>query len=218
MERPSTSKSRGTCKYYKDPRGCFAGGKCKFKHAEPDVEALTPYDQAKTCRFYVQGYCKRGESCWFKHSLPKSTGSAAEDDEPEPCSICFDTPTTYGLLVSCSHVFCIKCIKEWRESARKNNEENMMKVTKQCPMCRAESKYVMPSSIPFRNGDSRKESALATYKESMAKVRCRHFERSKKDPTMTTFCPFGKDCFYQHLNDDGTPYIFADGVDVNMRA
>lgn len=30
-------------------------------------------------------------------------------------------------------------------------------------------------------------------------------------------CPYGKDCFYQHLNEDGTPYVFKDGVDVCMR-
>lgn len=30
-------------------------------------------------------------------------------------------------------------------------------------------------------------------------------------------CPFGKDCFYQHRNDDGTTYIFPDGVDKSMR-
>lgn len=45
------------------------------------------------------GYCKRGEGCWFKHSLPKSAEPVVdEEEEPEPCSICFDTPTTYGLL------------------------------------------------------------------------------------------------------------------------
>lgn len=49
----------------------------------------------------------------------------------------------------------------------------MMKVTKQCPMCRAESKYVTPSSIPFKNGDPRKESTIVAYKESMARVPCR---------------------------------------------
>lgn len=47
------------------------------------------------------------------------------------------------------------------------------------------------------------------------------------------FCPFGnvnhsvngagmnissgRDCFYQHCNDDGTPYVFQDGVEAMMR-
>lgn len=43
---------------------------------------------------------------------------------------------------------------------------------------------------------------------------CRHFETS---PSYDRFCPFGKDCFYQHRNADGTPYVFAHGVEHNMR-
>jgi len=30
-------------------------------------------------------------------------------------------------------------------------------------------------------------------------------------------CPYGKDCFYQHINADGTRYIFEEGVDAAMR-
>lgn len=53
MERPSTSKPRGICKYYETPRGCFAGKNCKFLHGQD--EKLTPYDQNKTCRYYRAG-------------------------------------------------------------------------------------------------------------------------------------------------------------------
>lgn len=31
------------------------------------------------------------------------------------------------------------------------------------------------------------------------------------------FCPFGKDCFYRHLNEDGTAHEFPHGVDHYMR-
>jgi len=30
-------------------------------------------------------------------------------------------------------------------------------------------------------------------------------------------CPFGKDCFYQHRHDDGTPHVFKNGTSVCMR-
>lgn len=60
--RPSTSKPRGVCRYYNQPRGCFAGDNCKFLHGEPSIEAkpddlpmLTPYDKAKRCDFYARG-------------------------------------------------------------------------------------------------------------------------------------------------------------------
>jgi uncharacterized protein YfeS len=41
----------------------------------------------------------------------------------------------------------------------------------------------------------------------------RYFSTSSPDKR---FCPYGKDCFYQHLNDDGTPYVFQEGVDLMM--
>lgn len=43
---------------------------------------------------------------------------------------------------------------------------------------------------------------------------CRHFEAS---PSHDRFCPFGRDCFYQHRDADGTPYVFPHGVDHYMR-
>lgn len=42
----------------------------------------------------------------------------------------------------------------------------------------------------------------------------RYFQRSSPDHR---YCPFGKDCFYQHQNADGTPYVFKYGVDHYMR-
>jgi hypothetical protein len=61
QNRPATSKARGTCRYYNHPRGCYAGDKCKFLHADPAQHTdksnplLTPYDQAKRCKFYANG-------------------------------------------------------------------------------------------------------------------------------------------------------------------
>lgn len=143
QNRPATSKARGTCRYYNHPRGCYAGNKCKFIHANPSELSdeskplLTPYDQAKRCKFYAQGkgnhgrperlnlrhmlgFCKRGDKCWFVHD-----SGSGDEIEREDCSICFETPTTYGLLSmfesyvelqrlirigntgGCSHIFCL---------------------------------------------------------------------------------------------------------------
>lgn len=126
IHRPVTSKARGICKYYTEPRGCFARNKCKFLHTtEPVVgplgprPALTPYDQAKRCKYFAEGesivscvfrcirsdfwasgFCKRGDKCWFLHVVDKQqvNGSEAESDDEELCSICFERPSTYGLL------------------------------------------------------------------------------------------------------------------------
>ncbi|TFK92438.1 hypothetical protein K466DRAFT_480547 [Polyporus arcularius HHB13444] len=210
--RPVTSKPRGTCKYYNTSRGCYAGDRCKFLHGHP----LTPYDQSKTCKFYASGWCSRGDKCWFIHaepSKPSSSSSEQDSDEEEQlCSICYDKPVTYGLLIGCSHVFCLPCIKNWRGSEGKSSEILEAGTTKTCPMCRTTSRYVTPSSLFFAEGDPRKADAIEKYKNSMARVKCRYFERSSRK----RFCPFGKDCFFKHENDDGTPYVFSYGVEHYM--
>ncbi|KAF7370748.1 hypothetical protein MSAN_00708100 [Mycena sanguinolenta] len=208
--RPVTSKSRGICKYYNTERGCFAPpGKCKFLHG-PDA-THTPYDQAKTCRFYAAGFCKRGAKCWFIHTKGKEK-AVETDEEDDLCSICFDKPDTYGLLTDCSHIFCITCIKQWRDPANKSIDVVDSGNTKRCPMCRGSSKFIIPSSKFYPQGEA-KDAALARYMDSMKRVPCKHFQKSLASGRGTPFCPFGKDCFYQHRNPDGTDYISILGID-----
>ncbi|KAJ3711198.1 hypothetical protein C8R42DRAFT_596160 [Lentinula raphanica] len=224
MDRPSTSKARGVCKYYQTPRGCFAGDKCKFLHGDSTADTkdpstrLTPYDQAKVCSYFANGFCKHGDKCWFRHIPPPQPDETvfATDPIDESCSICFEKPAVYGLLTGCSHVFCIPCLKEWRDPRAKSEDVVQSGVHKKCPMCRTPSKFITPSSLFYKHDDPRKTQTISAYKDSMARVPCRYFVESKTK-SKKLFCPFGKDCFYQHLNDDGTPYTFADGVEASMR-
>jgi hypothetical protein len=55
------------------------------------------------------------------------------------------------------------------------------------------------------------------YPFRLTTISSRYFSQSKAQDKKNPFCPFGKDCFYQHLNDDGTPHTFKDGVDESMR-
>jgi E3 ubiquitin-protein ligase makorin len=128
MERPVTSKSRGICKYYNTPRGCFAGDNCKFKHGEH--EKLTPYDNSKSCRYFaagpclplvcqdlviilgLQGFCKWGEKCWFRHDSPANPPTdPADPSESLICVICMEEPATFGLLGSKSIDTCQSKLK-----------------------------------------------------------------------------------------------------------
>ncbi|THU99153.1 hypothetical protein K435DRAFT_818674 [Dendrothele bispora CBS 962.96] len=222
VDRPSTSKPRGICRYYKCPRGCFAGKNCKFLHADPAVDKgpnakLTPYDQAKTCRYYSQGYCKRGDKCWFLHAAPSTHASRSPEEAEDLCSICFEKPNLYGLLTGCSHVFCITCIKQWRDPTEKSGDLIDSGVHKKCPMCRVPSKYIVPSSLPVKHGDPMKIEVINAYKQSMSRIPCRYFMRSLALDQNKPRCPFGKDCFYKHVKEDGTPYVFTEGVDESMR-
>ncbi|KAF9453513.1 hypothetical protein P691DRAFT_658377 [Macrolepiota fuliginosa MF-IS2] len=224
--RPRTSKPRGICKYYTLPRGCFAGSACKFLHGDPEhhdsrgpKHLLTPYDESKRCKYYANGFCRHGDHCWFKHTTDDAppvscdVEQRSDDQQDEPCSICFEKPVTYGLLSGCSHIFCITCIRQWRDQKGQIEHGNI----KKCPMCREPSKFITPSSRFWRHGHPEKERVTKAYKESMARVSCRYFQRSRQMGKTQPLCPFGKDCFYQHLNDDGTPHIFKNGADVCMR-
>jgi len=86
-------------------------------------------------------------------------------------------------------------------------------VIKTCPMCRAQSRYITPSSQFFAEGDPRKQKILEDYKASMARVPCRYFERSSP---LRRFCPYGSDCFYKHENPNGSTHRFDHGVDRMM--
>ncbi|KAI0731156.1 hypothetical protein C8Q76DRAFT_612209 [Earliella scabrosa] len=216
-DRPVTSKPRGICRYYNTSRGCYAGDRCKFLHGES--ERLTPYDKSKVCRFYASGWCRNGDKCWFIHVKPGDKSSSAtsqppDDDEDNLCSICYDVPVTFGLLVGCSHVFCLPCIKNWRGSEGKSADMIEAGTTKTCPMCRTSSRFVTPSSLFYPEGDPKKAQVIEQYKNSMARVKCKYFENSPKGKRS---CPFGKECFYKHENEDGTPYVFERGADYYMQ-
>ncbi|KAJ8515730.1 hypothetical protein ONZ45_g6898 [Pleurotus djamor] len=225
MQRPRTSKPRGVCKYYSQPRGCFAGSSCKFLHGDPETEELTPYDKAKVCRFYQQGYCKRGDACWFRHvkadqpTASPTPGPSSEvqlNGSDEICSICFEVPTTYGLLGGCSHVFCITCIRQWRLSTDKSVDVIESGANKKCPMCRSPSRFITPTSHFYPHNSPEKDNAIAAYKKSMQKVKCRYFEESRGRSNGPD-CPFGLDCFYLHLDSDGTPHVFTTGATAGFR-
>ncbi|KAG6381587.1 hypothetical protein JVT61DRAFT_181 [Boletus reticuloceps] len=228
MDRPVTSKSRGICRYYTTPRGCFAGDDCKFLHGAD--EKLTPYDKAKVCRYYargmpnallstvfpdaIQGHCTRGDQCWFRHDLAK----VALDDEriqfnAEACCICLEKPTTYGLLTDCSHIFCLECIRQWRSPAAKAPDVVSSGTIKCCPLCRTPSRFVTPSAHFLANGPRKKET-IDAYKASMARIACKYFDETSR--TGKPCCPFGTDCFYRHTNSDGTLHVFHHGAKHSM--
>jgi len=141
--------------------------------------------------------------------------SPAKVEEPEElvCSICFDEPTQFGLLTGCSHVFCLKCIKDWRNSKGKDTDVVISNTNKTCPVCRAPSKFITPSSRFTAKDTPGRAQCVEGYKATLGKIPCKYFSTSSPDKR---FCPYGKDCFYQHLNNDGTPYVFQEGVDSMM--
>lgn len=110
--------------------------------------------------------------------------------------------------------FC-QCIKQWRDPSRKPIGVLDSGNTKRCPMCRAPSRFITPSSKFWADGSTEKQKTVESYRESMRRVQCRFFQKSiRKDRLI---CPFGNECFYQHKKPDGTIHVFRDGVEDSMR-
>ncbi|THH08807.1 hypothetical protein EW145_g2459 [Phellinidium pouzarii] len=221
-QRPKTSNVRGVCKYFRLKRGCFHGDNCKFLHSEG--ETLSPYD--KTYRqVFAKGFCKHGDKCWFRHARNTSAATAFEigasnvhsdslseeiGEEDALCCICQEKPVTYGLLEKCSHIYCLQCLRDWRDPADKSQDIINSGNTKKCPYCRASSNFVTPSSIFYPSEDPRKTATITHYKASMARVPCKYFG---KFGSGRSSCPFGINCFYQHKDVDSTPYVFPQSTD-----
>jgi len=142
-----------------------------------------------------------------------TTSKVDEDDEEITCGICYDFPKQFGLLNACSHAFCLRCLRDWRNTSKKEVSLVCSNIIKTCPICRTESSFITPSSRFFADGNPKKAEMIAKYKASMAKMPCRYFVQSKADKR---FCPYGYDCFYKHEGADGKPYKFPFGVNTMM--
>ncbi|KAF8923642.1 hypothetical protein EDD21DRAFT_359117 [Dissophora ornata] len=127
-----------------------------------------------------------------------------DDDDDQKCAICFEVPKTFGLLVSCNHAFCLECIRTWRSkdisSDLQPHDSGNVSVTKACPNCRTPSLYVVPSSF-FPTCSEQKEIIIQNYKEATARKPCKYFKESGD----RHWCPFGDDCHFAHLDEDGEP-------------
>jgi len=136
-------------------------------------------------------YLLKGSTCPFMHTkepLPTET-----KEEENMCSICYNVCGTlrkFGLLSNCDHVFCLDCIRTWRVSSKANGSHT-------CPMCRVKSHFVIPSLV-YATGAQKKEIE-EHYKTKLKSIPCKYFNFG--DGT----CPFYNNCFYGHLNADGTP-------------
>ncbi|KAF9325851.1 hypothetical protein BG006_010684 [Podila minutissima] len=183
----------------------------------PRTESTSRY--SKPCRWYMAGYCLRGDECWFSHDLSSShspdgasiffqdeatssSSSAPRHEDDRKCAICLELPTTFGLLVSCNHAFCLTCIRTWRSkdipSSNLDDEDRTNSVTKACPNCRTPSLYVVPSSF-FPANQAQKDQIFSAYKQAAGKRPCKYFKLSGT----RRWCPFGDDCFFAHLDDNG---------------
>ncbi|NXU28473.1 MKRN1 ligase, partial [Thalassarche chlororhynchos] len=92
----------------------------------------------------------------------------------------------FGILLNCSHAYCVGCIRKWRRS-----RDFQSAVIKACPECRVTSSYYIPHKY-WVSDVVEKEKLIETFKARMGKIRCKFFVRNRGR------CPFKSDCIYLH--------------------
>ena len=191
------------CKYYNSRTGCKREN-CPYSHSistiSPSASQPSSSRSRVACKFYAQGYCRRGNQCYFYHSVeaPSSASAPVEETEYQDCSICYETPKEYGLLTGCNHVFCLSCIRKWRSKSSKGDDLRHSNVLNECPVCRSESEFIIPSVIYAK--DEKKLPIIKSYKLALSKIPCKHFFRP--GPNLHV-CPFDDNCFYSHNDAQG---------------
>jgi len=217
-------KNTAVCVFYQ--RGaCTKGDHCKFSH----IDVISEKDQV-LCAYHMQGKCRYGENCHLLHGnvcvhcnkpclhpynaeqadahvkvckektslLSTLPSDLLESSSKAECGICLEIVAEkarkFGLMTGCDHSFCLSCILEWRNKSK--DATNASTMVKSCPTCRQESLYIIPSSI-FCTGEH-KLNIIEQYKNSLKSTPCKHFSRVGN-------CPFGADCFFAHLDEEGYP-------------
>ncbi|OJD22940.1 hypothetical protein ACJ73_05707 [Blastomyces percursus] len=150
------------CKWWK--RGhCFRGRECYFRH--DDALAGVDKPARRSAAAGVTTVNTSAEAAAAGPSVsseptasqapPSTANSPKLENAEEPCGICMEIPTVFGLLVNCDHVFCLSCIRSWRSSVGTSAEDVIntldsrvpRQTTKTCPLCRTKSEFVVPSSV-----------------------------------------------------------------------
>jgi len=115
------------------------------------------------------------------------------------CGICMDTvmekePPSgrrFGVLEKCTHIFCLSCIRKWRQTKQFDN-----RTIRSCPECRVSSDFVVPSEFWVESKEE-KEKLIEDYKKAMSNKHCKYFKQGIGQ------CPFAGACFYLHAYPDG---------------
>uniref|UniRef100_A0A182M3I6 RING-type E3 ubiquitin transferase n=1 Tax=Anopheles culicifacies TaxID=139723 RepID=A0A182M3I6_9DIPT len=109
------------------------------------------------------------------------------------CSICMEIVMNkrpceqrFGILPKCQHVFCLKCIRNWRKT-----DNIPQHVRRSCPVCRIMSSYVCPSFVWIEEYKA-KAKLIRKYRQGCKKILCKYWKKHK-------CCPFREKCFYKHV-------------------
>lgn len=172
MDRRIDSNEVGKCFY--DPNSIQKNGLCQICF-ELEINSMSPKDQRS--HLIICGNLNP-EKNDFSRSIVKSLN--------KQCTICFDVvfekeiqsfwplsklpdDVKFGILPNCSHVFCLTCIRVWRQSTEFENN-----AVRGCPVCRISSDFVCPSTTWVETPDA-KTKMITDYKNALSHKDCKYF-------------------------------------------
>lgn len=182
------------CPYFENSGVCMLDT-CPYAHGELcelcGKFCLNPLDKEQQRLHNVE--------CIKQHELDMEHSFAIQRSKDKICGICLEVilekpsrEQRFGILPNCSHIFCLECIRTWRQA---KNFEN--KIKRGCPTCRISSDFVCPSIVWVESREE-KDRLINDYKKACNTTHCKHFKQG------TGKCPFGNKCFYKHALPDGT--------------
>ncbi|CAG2115752.1 unnamed protein product [Medioppia subpectinata] len=193
--------------------GATSGQLCPY--AAQSIEGLCPYPEGQ-CHYTHGVMCelcghhclhpddraqqaRHRDECVREHEREMELSFAVQRSLDKACGICMDivfekepaTERRFGILQSCSHIFCLSCIRKWRQTKQFEN-----RTIRACPECRVPSDFVIPSKYWY-DDRSEKDSLIESYKQALSTKPCKYFQQGRGE------CPFAGACFYLHAGPDG---------------
>jgi len=143
------------CRFFLMDGGCRYGARCTFSH---ELGGRTPDEARKQipCPYFLQGTCRYGAYCRLGHvrDTAAAKGEKEEENVITTCGICLEDVAKksekhrrFGLLLNCSHCFCLDCLRQWRATKLQDGggfAAAPSETNKCCPTCRAKSDYIIP--------------------------------------------------------------------------
>ncbi|ELW70686.1 E3 ubiquitin-protein ligase makorin-1 [Tupaia chinensis] len=156
-KKPSAVETKKLLCFYAAVGVCCFGENCVYLHGDMCFLCgrwvLHPMDVAQRSQHV--------RSCMEAREKDAALSLAVQRSKDRACGICMEVvyekanpgERRFGILTSCNHTYCLKCIREWRRA-----KQFVSKITKACPECRITSNFVIPI---FRQPDTQSLRAPA---------------------------------------------------------
>ncbi|CAD7005513.1 unnamed protein product [Ceratitis capitata] len=137
---------------------------------------------------------KHNQECLQQHEQAMEWSFAIARSKDKTCGICFDTimekagrEKRFGILPNCNHIFCLECIRKWRQA--KQFEHKITRMPRFFRFC-------LPQCLWVETKEE-KDKLLSDYRLALGVKDCKYFKKGDGK------CPFGNKCFYKHALPNG---------------